>query len=332
MLDLRKLRLLRELAHRGTIAAVAAALSYSPSAVSQQLSALEREVGRPLLIRTGRRVRLTAAGTVLVEHTEVILADLERALAALAASETGLTGTVRLGAFPTALRTIVLPALIELGRAEPGLEPTVTEVDPADVPDLLRGDHLDIALVHEYDNVPSAVGAGIELEPLLDEAVCLASPTAPGVPAEVVIGSHATSRWIVGNTGTLCHTMAVRSCLNQGFEPRVAHRVDDFATVLQLVAAGAGVALVPQLGLTDVPDGVVITPLPIGRRTRIAYRAGSGSQPILAAVTTELHRAAEAFRSPAPPPAQLMLTDRSSSMRGSHTAGGRRRGGGESGK
>ena len=86
MLDLRKLRLLRELAHRGTIAAVAAALSYSPSAVSQQLSALEREVGRPLLIRTGRRVRLTAAGTVLVEHTEVILADLERALAALAAS------------------------------------------------------------------------------------------------------------------------------------------------------------------------------------------------------------------------------------------------------
>ena len=101
---------------------------------------------------------------------------------------------------------------------------------------------------------------------------------------------------------------------------------------LQLVAAGAGVALVPQLGLTDVPDGVVITPLPIGRRTRIAYRAGSGSQPILAAVTTELHRAAEAFRSPAPPPAQLMLTDRSSSMRGSHTAGGRRRGGGESGK
>ncbi|MGW0021275.1 LysR family transcriptional regulator [Rhodococcus sp. NPDC003382] len=296
MLDIRKLRLLRELAHRGTIAAVAEALSYTPSAVSQQLSALEREAGRPLLIRTGRRVRLTAAGTVLVEHTEVILADLERASAALAASETGLTGSVRLGAFPTALRTIVLPALIELRRTEPGLEPTLTEVDPADVPDLLRGDHLDIALVHEYDNVPSTMGAGIELEPLLDEAVYLASQTAPEVPADAAIASHATSRWIVGNPGTLCHTMAVRSCRNHGFEPRVAHRIDDFAGVLQLVAAGAGVALVPQLAVTDVPEGVTLTALPIGRRTRIAYRAGSRSQPILAAVASELHRAAQPFQ------------------------------------
>jgi len=296
MLDIRKLRLLRELAHRGTIAAVAEALSYTPSAVSQQLSALEREAGRPLLIRTGRRVRLTAAGTVLVEHAEVILADLERASAALAASETGLTGSVRLGAFPTALRTIVLPALIELRRTEPGLEPTITEVDPADVPDLLRGDHLDIALVHEYDNVPSTMGTGIDLEPLLDEAVYLASQAAPDVPADAVIGSHATSRWIVGNPGTLCHTMAVRSCRNHGFEPQVAHRIDDFAGVLQLVAAGAGVALVPQLAVTDVPEGVVLTALPIGRRTRIAYRAGSRSQPNLAAVSTELHRAAQHFR------------------------------------
>jgi DNA-binding transcriptional LysR family regulator len=296
MLDLRKLRLLRELAHRGTIAAVAAALSYTPSAVSQQLSALEREAGQPLLTRTGRRVRLTAAGQVLVEHTEVILADLERALAALAVRETGLTGSVRLGAFPTALRTIVLATLIELGRTEPGLEPTVTEVDPADVPDLLRGDHLDIALVHEYDSVPYTMGAGIELEPLLDEAVYLASPTAPDVPADMAIGSHARSRWIVGNPGTLCHTMAVRSCRNQGFEPQVAHHVDDFVAVLQLVAAGAGVALVPQLGLTAVPEGVELTALPIGRRTRIAYRAGSRSHPVLAAVSAELHRAAMSFR------------------------------------
>ncbi|WP_138999081.1 LysR family transcriptional regulator [Rhodococcus zopfii] len=303
MLDLRKLRLLRELAHRGTIAAVAAALSYTPSAVSQQLSALEREAGRPLLVRTGRRVRLTAAGTVLVEHTEVILADLERAVAALAASETGLTGSVRLGAFPTALRAIVLPALIELGRTEPGLEPTVTEVDPADVPDLLRGDHLDIALVHEYDNVPSTMGAGIELEPLLNEAVYLASQTAPGEPADTAISSHATSRWIVGNPGTLCHTMAVRSCLNHGFEPQVAHHVDDFATVLRLVSAGAGVALVPQLGLIAVPEGVVLTALPIGRRTRIAYRAGSRSHPLLAAVSAELHRAAKSFREAGTDPA-----------------------------
>ncbi|MDH6281323.1 LysR family transcriptional regulator [Prescottella agglutinans] len=296
MLDIRKLRLLRELAHRGTIAAVAEALSYTPSAVSQQIAALEREAGRPLLTRTGRRVSLTPAGVVLVEHTEAILADLERAEAALAASETGLTGSVRLGAFPTALRTVALPAMLEIVRTEPDLELTVTEVDPADVPDRLRGGRLDLALVHEYDNVPSTVGTGIELEPLLDEVVYLASPTPPDEQGAAAIRGHSRSRWIVGNPGTLCHTMAVRTCQSQGFEPDVAHQVDDFATVLRLVAAGAGVALVPQLGATEVPAGVVLTALPIGRRTRIAYRRGSRSQPAFAAVSAELQRAAGHLR------------------------------------
>ncbi|MFE3291836.1 LysR family transcriptional regulator [Rhodococcus sp. NPDC059234] len=314
MLDTRKLRLLRELAHRGTIAAVAEALSYTPSAVSQQIAALEREAGRPLLTRTGRGVSLTPAGAVLVEHAEVVLADLERAEAALAASETSLSGSVRLGAFPTALRTLVLPAMLEIGRVERGLELAVTEVDPAEVPNLLRGGQLDIALVHEYDNVPSITGPGIELEPLLDEVVYLASSagaqpaqwrsdtdaepaecrsnTATDRPDSAVIRNHSESRWIVGNPGTLCHIMTVRTCQSQGFEPRVAHRIDDFATVLRLVAAGAGVALVPQLGATDVPAGVVLTALPIGRRTRIAYRHGSRSQPAFAAVSAQLHRAA----------------------------------------
>lgn len=287
--------MLRELAHRGTIAAVAEALSYTPSAVSQQLSALERDVRRPLLTRTGRRVQLTPAAWVLVEHAEVVLEGLERAEAALMQDDVTLHGHVRLGAFPTALRTIVLPALRELGRTQEGLALTVSEVDPADASDLLRDDSLDVALVHEYDNVPSTVGAGIELEPLLDEVVYLASPPAPDVPEEEVIRSHRTSDWIVGNPGTLCHTMAVRSCQAQGFEPRVAHCVDDFATVLGLVAAGAGVALVPQLGVTELPEGVILTPLRIGRRTRIAYRRGSGAHPAFVAVGTQLRSAARRF-------------------------------------
>lgn len=295
MLDIRKLRLLRELAHRGTIAAVAEALSYTPSAVSQQIAALEREAGRALLTRTGRRVSLTPAGALLVEHTEAVLAELERAEAALAASDSGLSGSIRLGAFPTALPTIVLPALLEIGRAEKDLELTVTEVDPAAVPDLLRGGRLDMALVHEYDNVPSTMGSGIELEPLLDEVVYLASATPPDVPGDQVIRSHAESRWIVGNHGTLCHSMAMRTCHSQGFEPHIAHRIDDFATVLRLVAAGGGVAVVPQLAATDVPAGVVLTPLPIGRRTRIAYRRGSRNQPAFAAVSAGLHSAAGQF-------------------------------------
>lgn len=287
MLDVRRLRLLRELNHRGTIAAVAKAMAYTPSAVSQQLSALEREAGRPLLVRTGRRVTLTPHGVVLAQHAETVLAELERAQAALA-DDAELSGTVRLGAFQTALGPIVLPTIEALAQVHPELSISVTEVDPVAAPDMLRGDVIDIALIHEYDNVPSTVGAGIDVQPLVDEKVYFASSSPLSVAPGETIRAHAQSRWIVGNPGTLCHTMAVRSCQASGFEPNIAHRVDDFGAVLKLVADGAGVALVPQLGVGDVPDGVVLTPLPMGRRTRIAYRRGSGGQPRLAAVTEQL--------------------------------------------
>src|SRR5580692_2466793 len=127
MLDVRKLLLLRELARRDTIAAVAEALCYTPSAVSQQLAALERDAGVPLLQRTGRRVSLTPAGAALAGQTEEILALLERAAAGLAAARTGLAGPLRIGAFPTAMRTILPAALVAIGRDHPGLELMVTE-------------------------------------------------------------------------------------------------------------------------------------------------------------------------------------------------------------
>lgn len=299
MLEIRRLRLLRELAHRRTIAAVAEALSYTPSAVSQQLSALEKEVGRPLLTRTGRGVTLTPAGQILVDHTDAVLAALERAEAALAADGSAPSGTIRLGTFPTALRPLVLPARTALSETAPAVEVCLTEVDPAEVPDLLRAGRLDLALVHEYDNVPTTLGDGVEVTPLLDETVHLAArhaPDHPDGPADT-IGRHADDRWILGNPGTLCHAMALRICRSHGFEPRVAHHIDDFATVLALVASGAGVALVPQLGVLDVPAGVVLTPTGIDRHTRVAFRRGGGSAPALAAVVSELCSAAESLRS-----------------------------------
>ncbi len=145
MLDVRRLRLLRELARRGTIAAVAEALAFSPSAVSQQLGVLEREAGLPLLERTGRRVRLTPAGQNLVLHAEAVLERLERADADLAAARGGLSGALRIGAFPTATRAIVPAALVALARLHPGLEPMVRETDPAEVAHALRAGDLDVA-------------------------------------------------------------------------------------------------------------------------------------------------------------------------------------------
>ncbi|MCT9930389.1 LysR family transcriptional regulator [Planotetraspora sp. A-T 1434] len=286
MLDVRKLRLLRELAHRGTIAAVAEALAYTPSAVSQQLAALEREAGVPLLERTGRRVALTPAALTLVEHTEKILAVLEQATADLAASRAELTGTLRIGAFPTAVRTILSPALVALSRDHPGLELMVTELDPATVPAALRAETLDVALVQDYDYVPAEPDPALDSEPLLEETVYLAALS--GGPLE----TRRDAPWIVGTPGTLCHTMTVRACQAAGFTPRVRHHADDFGTVLALVAAGQGVALVPELGLLTHPANVVLTALPTRRRTRLAYRRGTKEHPAVIAARSALNAAA----------------------------------------
>ena len=307
MLDVRKLLLLRELARRDTIAAVAEALCYTPSAVSQQLAALERDAGVPLLQRTGRRVSLTPAGAALADQTEEILALLERAAAGLAAARTGLAGPLRIGAFPTAMRTILPAALVALGRDHPGLELMVTELDPAAVPDALRSGALDVALVHEYEFVPAPRDPALDTEPLLEEAIYLASAGAPpthlasaGAPPTLdedtvgkdPVGSHRDSPWIMASPGTLCHTMAVRACQAAGFTPRIRHHADDFVTVLALVAAGQGVALVPQLGATGPLPGVVLTELPARRRTRIAYRNGTRHHPPVSACIAAIRAAA----------------------------------------
>ncbi|GAA2633890.1 LysR family transcriptional regulator [Dactylosporangium fulvum] len=282
MLDVRKLRLLRDLAHLGTIAAVAEAHAYTPSAVSQQLAALEREAGAALLARTGRRVALTPAGRVLVTHAEDVLAALERATAALAATRTGLSGPLRIGAFPTAMRTLLPPALVALGRAHPGLDLCVEELDPAVVPPKLRDGTLDVALVHDYDLVPIEPDPALETVPLLDETIFIAGTRPRDLPA------CRDEPWILASPGTLCHTMTVRACEAAGFTPRVRHHADDFVTVLTFVAAGQGVALVPELAAAPLPDGVVLTPLETRRRTRLAYRAGAARHPAVSAFAESL--------------------------------------------
>ncbi|MFF3651732.1 LysR family transcriptional regulator [Streptomyces sp. NPDC002181] len=321
MLDVRRLRLLRELARRGTIAAVAEALAFSPSAVSQQLSVLEREAGLPLLERTGRRVRLTPAGQNLVRHAEAVLERLEEAAADLAEARSGLAGALRIGAFPTATRAIVPAALVALARRHPGLEPMVSETDPAAVAHALRAGDLDVALVHEYDFVPAAQEPGLATRPLYRESMYLAAPAraaspdlgpelgpapgpvpgpapgpvpgpAPGPDQGEVLRAHAEAPWITATHGTLCHAMAVRACQAAGFTPRIRHRVDEFPAVLALVAAGQGVAVVPQLGVMAPADPAVsLTRLLMERRTKVAFRSGAAAHPAVAAFTAALRAA-----------------------------------------
>ncbi|NRQ30317.1 LysR family transcriptional regulator [Nonomuraea sp. NN258] len=283
MLDPRKLRLLRELARRGTIAAVAEAVTFTPSAVSQQLSALEREAGVPLLERTGRTVTLTPAGLLLVEHAQAVLEQLERASAALAAARGGPAGPLRIGSFPTAARVLLPPALAELTAAHPDLEPMISEIDPADVSAALRAGELDVALVHEYDFVPPVTDAAIETEPLFSEPMYLTNRSS--------VQAARDDSWIMSKPGTLCYTMAIRACQAAGFEPRVRHHIDDFDTVLAFAAAGRGVALVPRLAALGPPPGVSLTPLPLSRRTLAAYRRGYGGHPAIRAAVAAFHTA-----------------------------------------
>jgi DNA-binding transcriptional LysR family regulator len=321
MLDPRRLRLLADLARLGTIAAVAHAHTYTPSAVSQQLSTLEREAGVPLLERSGRTVALTTAGQVLARHAEAVWAALEQTSAALAALTRGLSGPLRIGAFPTAVRTLLPAALTTLSLNHPALELRVTELDPVAVPAALLDRTLDIGLLQDYDIVPSPPPEPtLDSVPLLDETLYLAVPhpardhPTGSVPAPSLRPAHAKTSlnagahaeglghvalracrelpWILATPGTLCHTATLRICHGAGFQPQARHHADDFETVLALVAAGLGVALVPQLATPQRPSGVRLIPLASRRRTRIAYRLGAAEHPAVTAFVAALRAAA----------------------------------------
>jgi DNA-binding transcriptional LysR family regulator len=202
------------------------------------------------------------------------------------------------------VRTILPAALVALGRDHPGLELMVTELDPAAVPDALRSGALDVALVHEYDYVPAEPDPALDTEPLLEEAIYLASPAGADEypePGGDPVLSHRGAPWIVASPDTLCHVMALRACQAAGFTPHIRHHADDFATVLALVAAGQGVALVPELGVIGPPPGVLLTPLPTRRRTRIACRNGARRQPPVAACVEAIRAAAGALDAGAGP-------------------------------
>ncbi|MEV8397469.1 LysR family transcriptional regulator [Streptomyces niveus] len=302
MLNLHQLRLLRELAHRGTIAAVADALSYSPSAVSQQLSLLERNAGVPLLERSGRRVALTPAGANLVRHAEVILERLETARTELAEGRE-VAGPLRLGIYPSAARALASGLLVSLRRSYPRLEPWVWEVDPADAPDALRAGQLDLALTHYYDYDYDSGGGevhappvepGIESRAVFTERMRLATPAAltPAPPPDDdPVRRWRDANWILPTPGTLCHTSVTRLCEASGFHVDSWHRVDDYDTALGLVAAGVGVAVVPDLSAQNPPPGTVLTPLPLRRRSEVAFRGGSAAHPTVQAFIAALREA-----------------------------------------
>jgi DNA-binding transcriptional LysR family regulator len=289
MLDVRRLRLLAELSRRGTIAAVARTVGYTPSAVSQSLAQLEREVGVALLERDGRRVRLTPAASQLVERADRVLAELDAAEHELAAQHESVQGSVVIGAFPSAAVSLVVPAVRELAARYRELVVTVREHEPEDGIPLLRAGELDLLISESYDDIPPAPAGGLELHPLMIEPMLLVLP--PDSPATSP-GDLAGASWIGGLPGTQFATMVERVGRDAGFTPRIVHRADDQTLHLALVEAGLGVGLLPALACP--PDRAVrYVPLEQPRRHVTALaRRGAARRPAVAAVLEAMRRRA----------------------------------------
>ncbi|MFB9365884.1 LysR family transcriptional regulator [Kitasatospora sp. NPDC001664] len=297
MIDARRLRTLRAVADHRTVTAAAAALYLTPSAVSQQLAALEQETGHHLLAREGRGVRLTAAGEILLLHADLVLAQLERAEADLAAYQQGAAGEVTVAAFATGIALVLAPAIADLATAAPGVRLRVLDAEgDASLPMVLDG-RADIALAVEYRGAPRADDQRLTRVPLYAEpfeaVLPLGHPLAEGT-GPVPVAELATEPWIGPYPGNPCHDVVLLACEYAGFQPRLVHSSDDFRAVVALASAGAGVALVPRSALRGVDlEAVEVRPVDSALATRkvfAAVRTGAERhplvQPVLAALTT----------------------------------------------
>ncbi|MEV1244610.1 LysR family transcriptional regulator [Nonomuraea sp. NPDC050022] len=295
MIDTRRLRTLRAVADHGTVTAAAAALHLTPSAVSQQLLALEHEVGHRLFTRDARGVRLTAVGQIMLAHANEVLAQLERAEAEVAAYTTGAAGEVTVACFATAISAVLSPAITALRAGSPGLRVRVLDAEGDHSLSMLLDDRADLAIAVEYRGAPDAADPRLHRSALYAEPFDLVlpqdHPLASSGGASVRLGDLVGETWIGPYPGNPVHDVITFACEQAGFSPDFAHCSDDFRAVVALVGAGAGVALVPRLALRDmVLPGVAVrrTPGP-ERRVFAAVRRGAETHPLLRPLLDTLH-------------------------------------------
>jgi DNA-binding transcriptional LysR family regulator len=297
-MELRRLRLLHELSRRGTVAAVAEALAYSPSSVSVQLAELEREAGTKLLRRVGRNVQLTAAGWRLADHAEQALSADEAVRAELASLGEAPRGRVRLTFVQTPALALLPAALAMLAETAPDLRVELLQRETAPAIEELRSRALDIVVGIDYDPVPAPRHRDLDRRDLIREDVLLAVPAddplaAGGGPIALAGVEHAP--WAAGHRGT-GHSAVVEHVCNRlgGYAPDIRHRTDDALILRALVSSGRAVTLLPALIATATPQ-VAVRPIAEGalRRTIFtAARAAGSDAPAITAVRDALREAA----------------------------------------
>ncbi|GAA4225647.1 LysR family transcriptional regulator [Streptosporangium album] len=288
--------------HR-TVTAAAAALHLTPSAVSQQLVALEHEVGHRLLERDGRGVRLTSVGRILLGHANEMLAQLERAEADIAAYTTGTAGEVRVASFATAIGLVVAPAVGALRGKEPGIQVRVLDAEGDQSLTMVLDGAVEVAVAVEYRGAPAEDDRRLSRIPLYSEPFDVVLPgDHPLAEGGVAVAELAGETWIGPYPGNPCHDVIALACEHAGFTPEFAHSSDDFSAVVALAAAGAGVAMVPRLALRETDlSGVVVRPVAgPERRVFAAVRRGAERHPLLIPLLDALQDAATTLRQTAP--------------------------------
>jgi DNA-binding transcriptional LysR family regulator len=297
MLNVSRLKVLVEVAARGSFSGAAEALSYTQSAVSQQIATLEAETGMTLLERHARGVRVTPAGKALVEHAEGILARLEAAETELSAIAGLRAGRLRMASFPTAGATLMPLAIATFRANHPEIELTLAEGEPEEIAPRLRAGEFDLALLFEFDEPLDTDVDNLTRVELLQDPMYLALPREHPLAAKngLRLAELHGEAWVQTSRSSPCARHVVRSCHAAGFEPNVSFESDDYQTVQGLVAAGVGVALIPELALSVVREDIVIralSPRPPVREVIAAAPSDARLSPATPAMLEILEQAA----------------------------------------
>jgi DNA-binding transcriptional LysR family regulator len=300
MLDVRRMRVLREVAARGSFSAAAEALSFTQSAVSQHVAALEREAGTQLVERRRNGVRLTDAGRVLVGHADAILARIESAEDDLAALAGLRGGRLRLISFQSGGSTLAPRAVAAFHERHPQVELSMLEAEPEEAGERLKCGEVDLALVYDHESTPGLLAPGLALIHLLDDRYDAVLPKGHALAGRrrLSLSDLAGDHFVASTSVCGCRKITETVCREAGFEPQVAFEADETMAAQALVAAGVGVTLLPQLALTTIHPGVVARRLtdPPARRIWAARLEGAYASPASDAMLQTLQDVAEEFR------------------------------------
>jgi DNA-binding transcriptional LysR family regulator len=295
--DWRKLRLLDELDRRGTITATADALHLTPSAVSQQLAGLSRDIGVPLLERRGRTVILTGQARLLLTHAQDMRELAERARAALDSWTDGSAGYVRMASLATGISALVAPAFARLRQRQPWLTLRIINREPRDALDLLDAGEAEIIVTVDYPEAPSRQDARYCRVDLIDDVMDAVLPADHPLAGQdfIDLTDLATEPWVGSAASDPCGYIVNGICATAGFTPDVRHDTQEWDAVAALVAAGAGVALVPRSAQPLRPSGIAVLPVAGAPATRPLFallRAGTEADPAIATVLEALRAVA----------------------------------------